>query len=169
MYAKEPPPLYMLRVTAALVERPNIAEDLECRLLSTEYISEACRSLLQLSDPYPAMSVDPIHFSFLEYLQDLPLDKLQSEFWKPLTDSHRTECILACRCMDLLSIALPEDPNDLNRTMELWPSLDYPASFFDRHATCATKGSVEPHPDLLASLNRILDASSKKLVTLVNL
>lgn len=166
IYAKERPSLDTLRVTTALLERPNTVEDLEPRLLSAEYISEACRNLLQLPDPeHSQKSVAPIHFSFLEYLQDPPLDKLHSEVWKPLTDSRDAESILACRCMDWLSIALPED-FDSPRRWKPW-SLSYAAVCFDKHAVCATRQSFRSYPSLLASTSRLLNAGPEKLASLV--
>jgi ankyrin repeat protein len=167
MYAKERPSSYTLRVIVALSERPHTAEALESRLSSVEYISEACQNLLRLPSRNEIFaSATPIHFSFIEYLYNLPLDNLQGSFWKPLTDTHDAESVLACRCTDWLWLELP-------RYWHLWftvitpPKLCYPINFFDKHALRATNGSSIAPADLLVSINQLLDASISKLAMLV--
>ncbi|KAH0237778.1 4-hydroxyphenylpyruvate dioxygenase, partial [Aureobasidium melanogenum] len=78
---------------------------------------------------------------------DLPLDKLQGDFWRPLMDSHDAESILACRCMDWLSLALPTDMNSPS-FLGAYINLDYPVR-------------------LLANITRLLGIETGRLASLV--
>lgn len=166
-FAKRSPSLNNLKIALALSESSCTADDLESGLLSNVYILEACRNLLLLPESECSRNlVSPIHFSLLEYLQDLPLDKLQGDFWRPLMDSHDAESILACRCMDWLSLALPTDMNSPS-FLGAYINLDYPVRYFDRHAICATEGSSKCPPRLLANITRLLGIETGRLASLV--
>ena len=110
VYAKQPLSVEVLRVAVALLKSPRTARELASRRPPAEYILEECRNLVQLSElGWPDEIVTPIHFSFLEYLQNLPVEELQGDFWDSLADNRDSESILACRCMDWLLLALPDD------------------------------------------------------------
>jgi len=169
LYAKQSPSLEVLRVSVALLESPGTTADLSARLPPGEYILEECRNLLQLDeldmfDP----SIAPIHFSFLEYLKDLPTDRLQGDFWTPLTEKHNSESILAVRCMEWLLFALPEDWTQQAIDFDADKHLSYPTEYFDKHAKCAINGSGTPPADLMVSVNRFLNADAGKLDCLVH-
>lgn len=171
VYARRPPSLNLLEVCVALLESPNTTDDLESRLLSREYILEACANLLRLPPRsfHGHDEIVPIHFSFLEYLQNLPLDTLRGEFWLPLADRGDAESVLACRCMDWLFLALPKakDWNDSGIAYSR-AKLSYPLEFFDKHAIRATSGSSRAISNLLVSIERLLGADNEKLASLVN-
>jgi hypothetical protein len=169
MYAKEPISLDDLRVAVTLLKSPITAQELMSRLTPGDYIVEECRNLIRLSKSGRFDErVDPIHFSFLEYLQDLPLEKLQGGFWNPLTDIRDSESVLACRCIDWLMLALP---NNWEHS-EIWATythLSYPTKFFDKHAVDAISGSCKAPADILGGINRLLTADMGKLAYLVRL
>lgn len=168
LYAQQTPSLITLKASVALLESPCTEEDLESQLLSHKYILEACRNLLRLPHEkivFDTHQIAPIHFSFLEYLQNLPLDRLRGNLWYPLTDRDDAESVLACRCMDWLFLALPKDTHWSNST--LYHQLRYPLTFFDKHAIRAISGSPKSNPDLLASMKRLLSADNAKLASLV--
>lgn len=168
MYAKQPLSMEILRVAVALLKSPCTAQELLSRRPPGEYILEECRNLLQpsrlrLNDQL----IIPVHFSFLEYLHDLP-DELASDFWNSLKDSRESESILACRCMDWLLLTLP---NDWAHS-DVWASyqeLSYPTKFFDKHARSATVGSCDSPNNLMTSVNRLLGTNTGKLASLVKL
>jgi ankyrin repeat protein len=166
LYAKQPPSLEILRVAVALLESPHTAEDLKVCLPSGEYIVEECRNLLQLGKFRDLAFIDPVHFSFLEYLENLPIDKLQGNFWIPLTDKHDAESVLACRCIQWLLLALPEELSPNNIDDVHW-HLSYPMEYFDKHAISASKGTTTPSANLLVSVDQLLNADVGKLNSLV--
>lgn len=169
VYAKQPLSVEVLRVAVALLKSPRTARELASRRPPAEYILEECRNLVQLSElGWPDEIVTPIHFSFLEYLQNLPVEELQGDFWDSLADNRDSESILACRCMDWLLLALPDDWQH----SDIWASymqLSYPTKFFDKHAKSAFTGSDKSPTNLLASVDRLLHADNGKLVSLVKL
>ena len=169
VYAKQPLSVEVLRVAVALLKSPRTARELASRRPPAEYILEECRNLVQLSElGWPDEIVTPIHFSFLEYLQNLPVEELQGDFWDSLADNRDSESILACRCMDWLLLAVPDDWQH----SDIWASymqLSYPTKFFDKHAKSAFTGSDKSPTNLLASVNRLLHADNGKLVSLVKL
>jgi hypothetical protein len=168
-YMKDLTSLDDLRVAVALLESPCTTEDLRSRLPPGDYIVEECRNLLQVIDPGTSRaSIAPIHFSLLEYLQNLPMDNLRGNFWMPLNDKHDAESVLACRCMEWLLLALPEHWKQKD-AVAVDTYLSYPTKFFDKHATSAIDGSCESPAKLLASINRLLDADVGKLDSLVKL
>jgi len=169
MYAKQPLSVEVLRVAVGLLKSPCTARELTSRRPPGDYIVEECRNLVQLSElGWPDKIVTPIHFSFLEYLQNLPTEELQGDFWNSLKVSQDSESILACRCMDWLLLALPDDWMH----SDVWASymqLSYPTKFFDKHAKCAITGSNRSPAGLLASVDRLLNADNGKIVSLVKL
>lgn len=168
IYAKQPLSMEVLRVAVALLKSPRTAQELMSRRPPGEYILEECRNLLQPTTfRFNDELITPIHFSFLEYLQDLP-DELGSNFWKSLKDNRESESVLACRCMDWLLLTLP---NDWAHS-DVWGSyqqLSYPTKFFDKHARSAIVGSCDSPNNLLTSVRRLLDADIGKLASLVKL
>jgi ankyrin repeat protein len=169
MYAKQTPSLDVLRVTVTLLESPRTVEDLKLRLPPRDYIVEECRNLLQPTDFGTSRTkFYPIHFSFLEYLENLPIDKLQGTFWISLADRHDAENVLSCRCMEWLSLALPEHLGEPD-FVDAYTHLSYPTQHFDKHAISAIDRSGKPSADLLESVNRLLCADVDKLDSLVKL
>ncbi|KAH0372470.1 hypothetical protein KCU65_g993, partial [Aureobasidium melanogenum] len=170
MYAKAPPSPHTLEVAVALLEQPLTEEDLKLGLLPIEYILEACRNLLRLPSIDDLIKgqyhVAPVHFSFLEFLQNLTSNGSQSDFWAPLMDSRDAHSNLTCRCVDWLLLALPEYRN-LPALSKLSIDLEYPAKFFDKHAVCATSESSKPPMNLLTRINNLLGATNEKIVSLM--
>lgn len=170
LYAKQSPSLEVLRVAVALLDSPETAEDLMTHLPPGEHIAEECRNLLQLPnlEILGPTSISPIHFSFLEYLENLPLDELRGNFWKPLADKRNAESVLACRCMEWLLLALPEDLKETD-VFDAYVHLSYPTKYFDEHAKCAINGPAESSAVLLTTVDRLLGADVGKLDSLVKL
>lgn len=169
IYAKEPLSLEVLRVTVTLLKTPRTARELMLRLLPSDYVVEECRNLIRLSGTGTfGKLIHPIHFSFLEYIQSLPLSKLKGDFWDPLMDAQGSESILACRCIDWLLLALPDDWEQSD-TWITRQRLSYPTRFFDKHAMNAISGSGKPPSGLSANINRLLSIDTGKLASLVKL
>jgi ankyrin repeat protein len=169
VYAKQKLSLDDMRVVVTLLKSPVTAQELMSRLSPCEFILEECRNLVHLSETgIFNKSIDPIHFSFMEYLQNLPLDKLQGDFWISLADSRDSENFIACRCIEWLLLALPEHW-ELADTFAAYMHLSYPTKYFDRHALCASSGSLGPPSNLLATVNRLLRADVGKIASLVKL
>jgi ankyrin repeat protein len=170
LYAKQSPSLEVLRVAVALLDSPETAEDLMAHLPPGEHIAEECRNLLQLPDLeiLGPTSISPIHFSFLEYLENLPLDELRGNFWKPLADKRDAESVLACRCMEWLLLALPEELKETD-VFDAYVHLSYPTKYFDEHAKCAINEPGESSAVLLTIVDRLLSADVGKLDSLVKL
>jgi ankyrin repeat protein len=166
-FAKQPLSLEVLRTIVALSKSPLTAKELMSRQPPGEYILEECRNLIRLADLHHEIII-PVHFSFLEYLKDLPTDELQGDFWNSLMVDRESEGIIACRCIDWLLLSLPDDWE----YSDIWASymdLSYPTKFFDKHTNYAISGSCECRPDLLASVHRLLGADTGKIASLVRL
>jgi ankyrin repeat protein len=169
IYAKQPLTMEVLRVAIALLKSPSTVQELMSRRPPGEYIVEECQNLVQLSKlRLNDELITPIHFSFLEYLQHLPVDELEGDFWNSLKDSRESESILACRCINWLLLTLPDDWAH----SDVWASymqLSYPTKFFDKHAKSAISGSCDSPTDLLTSINQLLRADTGRLASLVKL
>jgi ankyrin repeat protein len=169
MYAKQPLSVEVLRVAVALLKSPRTTKELMLRRPPGAYIVEECRNLVQLSElGWPDEIVTPIHFSFLEYLHNLPLEELRGNSWNSLEDSRESESILACRCMDWLLLTLPDDWEHSD-ILTSYIQLSYPTKFFDKHAKAAVTGSCKSPTNLLTSVNRLLNTENGKLASLVKL
>ncbi|KAH0288049.1 hypothetical protein KCU62_g5459, partial [Aureobasidium sp. EXF-3399] len=169
MYAKGPLSLDVFRVAVTLLKAPRTTQELMSRLSPGDYIVGECRNLVRLSGTNNLdESIIPIHFSFLEYLEDLPLDKLQGDFWSTLKNSQVSESVLARGCIDWLLLALP-DEWEHSETWATYMHLSYPVKFFDKHAVCAISRSQQVPAKLLKSIDRLLSANTGKLAYLVKL
>jgi ankyrin repeat protein len=169
LYAKQPLSMEVLRVAVALLKSPRTTQELMSRRPPGEYIFEECRNLVRLSKhEFTNESITPIHFSFLEYLQNLPMDELRGDLWKSLKDSRDSESVLACSCIDWLLLTLPDNWG----RSDIWASymqLSYPTKFFDKHAKSAINGCCEAPANLLRSVNRLLSTNIGKIASLVKL
>jgi ankyrin repeat protein len=169
IYAKQSLSLEVLRVAISLLKSPRTTEELMSRRPPGEYIVEECRNLIRLPDlEHSGENITPIHFSFLEFLRNLPLDELHGDFWNPLMDRRGSESVMAHRCIDWLLLSLP---NDWDQS-DIWASyteLSYPTKLFDKHVISAISGSYECSSDLLAGVDRLLIADTGKIASLVKL